>query len=166
MIIPDVMIAWNSKKHSSIGFTPYELMCGSRMVFHPYGDGLQKSDSSQKTTNSELVEELNRNRENLVEKAQIYLKKNREKMKKQYDKKVFNSDISLGDIVFLRKNYVRRGETKKLDPLYEGMWEVIDIRDPNYLLKNRKTGKEKIMHHNELRRRPPKATSSGSLEKV
>ena len=72
MIIPDVMIAWNSKKHSSIRFTPYELMCGSRMVFHPHGDRLQKSDSSQKTTNSALVEELNRNRENLVEKAQIY----------------------------------------------------------------------------------------------
>ena len=31
-------------------------------------------------------------------------------MKKQYEKKVFNSDISFGDITFLRKNYVRRGE--------------------------------------------------------
>ena len=50
-----------------------------------------------------------------------------------------------------------RGETKKLDPLYEEMWEVIDIRGPNYLLKNNKTGKEKIMHHNELRRRPPRS---------
>ena len=123
-IIPDVMIAWNTKKHSSTGFTPYERMCGSRMVFHPHGDRLQKSDSSEKTTNSALVEELSRNRENLVEKAQIYSKKNREKMKKQYDKKVFNSDISSGDIVILRKHYVRRGESKKLNPLYEGMWEV------------------------------------------
>ena len=80
-------------------------------------------------------------------------------MKKQYDKKVFkfNSDISLGDIVFLRKHYGRRGESKKLNPLYEGMWDVIAIRGPNYLLKNGKTGKEKIMHHNELRRRPPRS---------
>ena len=28
-IIPDVMIAWNTKKHLSTGFTPYELMYGS-----------------------------------------------------------------------------------------------------------------------------------------
>ena len=42
-------------------------------------------------------------------------------MKKQYDKKVFKSDISLGDIVFLDKHYVRRGESKKLNPLCEGM---------------------------------------------
>ena len=151
------MIAFNTKKHSSTGFTPYELMCGSRMIFHPHGDRLQKSDSSEKTTNSALVEELSRNRENLVEKAQIYLKKNREEMKKHYDKKVFNFDISLGDIVFLHKHYVRRGESKKLNPLYEGMWEVIDIRGPNYLLQNSKTGKEKTMHHNELRRCPPRS---------
>ena len=94
------MIAWNTKKHSSTGFTPYELMCGSRMVFHPRGDRLQKSDLSEKTTNSALIEELSRNRENLVEKAQLYFKKNREKMKKQYDKKVFYSDISLRDSSF------------------------------------------------------------------
>ena len=78
-------------------------------------------------------------------------------MKKQYDKKVFNSDISLGDIVFLLKHYVRRAESKKLNPLYEGIWEVIDIRGPNYLLKNSKTGKETVMHHNELQRRPPRS---------
>ena len=51
-------------------------------------------------------------------------------MKKPYDKKVFNSDINLGDIVFLRKHYVRIGESKKLNPLYEGMREVMDIRGP------------------------------------
>ena len=61
---------------------------------------------------------------------------------------------------------MRRGESKKLNPLYEGMWEVIDIRGPNYLLRNSKTGKEKIMHHNELRRRPLEATKSGSLENM
>ena len=65
------MIAWNTKKHSSTGFIPYELMCGSRMVFHPHRDRLQKTDSSEKTTSSALVEELSRNRESLVEKAQF-----------------------------------------------------------------------------------------------
>ena len=65
-IIPDLMVAWNTKKHSPTGFTSYELMCGSRMVFHPHRDRLQKSDSSEKTANSALVEELSRNRENLV----------------------------------------------------------------------------------------------------
>ena len=99
-IISYVMIAWNTKKHSSTGFTPYELLCGSRMAFHPHEDRLQKSDSSGKTNNSALLERLCRNRGNLVEKVQIYLNKNREKMKKQYDKKVFNSDISLGNIAF------------------------------------------------------------------
>ena len=69
------------------------------MVFHPHRDRLQKSDSSEKISNSVLVEELNRNRENLVEKAQICFEKNREKMKKRYDKKVFNCDISLGEYI-------------------------------------------------------------------
>ena len=50
-------------------------MCGSRTVFHPHGDRLQKSDSSEKTANSALVEELSRSRENLVEKAQNLFKK-------------------------------------------------------------------------------------------
>ena len=66
----DVMIAWNTKEHSLTGFTPYELMYCSRMVFRPHGDRLQKSDSP-KTTNSALVKELSRNRENLVEKTEI-----------------------------------------------------------------------------------------------
>ena len=52
-IIPDVMITWNTKKHSSTGFTPYELMCGSQIVFHRHGDRLQKSDSLEQTTSSD-----------------------------------------------------------------------------------------------------------------
>ena len=61
---------------------------------------------------------------------------------------------------------MRRGESKKLNPLYEGMWEVMDIRGPNYLLKSSKTWKEKIMHRNELRRHPLEAINSGSLENM
>ena len=57
----------------------------------------------------------------------------------------------VGDWVFIKRNYTRKGESRKLSPLYDNLSEVIEINMPLLHIKNLSNGKTQWRHHNQLK---------------
>ena len=59
--------------------------------------------------------------------VQEELEKTWEKREKQYNKKVNDRKIRLGDKVYCKVEYTKRGENRKLAPKWEGPYRVTSV---------------------------------------
>ena len=105
----------------------------------------------QEPTAEPDAEERIVNKRTLVEKAQNSLASTAEKMKSKYDRNTSQTLLSLGDLVYIRREHTKKGFSKKLSTVYHELSKVVDINHP----KNVKSGKEGWVHHNRLRRKTP-----------
>ena len=132
----------NTNYHESTGFTPYELIFGREArepsvkpleSDHTYGDYLTK-----------LIQRLYE----LNEKARDNLIKSKERNKFYFDKKANPSEINIGDKVLLRIDRNR----KKLEPFFEGPFEVVDVNENNKNITILYKGKRYVVHSDRLRK--------------
>ena len=152
-VVPDVQLAMNTKKHASTKFTPYELM---------YGTEYRKNSNHHKLVNesntnckeSDLAEELKFSMTQNVNKAKENLRKTADRMKMQYDRKIQENDLHIGDLVYIKKHAVKGGESKKLSPLYHSLSKIVDAKPPTYCIENVSNKARKWMHYNELKLKP------------
>ena len=131
----------NTNYHESIGFTPFELIFGRKArepCVKPHKNNI---------TYGEHYAELMKKLHFLNEKARDNLIISKKRNKFYFDKKARPSDVNISDNVFLRIDRSR----KKLEPLHEGPFKVIDVdkksKNVTILYKN----KNYVVHLDRLR---------------
>ena len=104
---------------------------------------------------SSLNEEISNQKNSKIQVAKDNLQEAAGRMKKVYDQHIHEQAIVVGDQVFVKKNAVKPGESKKLSPLYHKLSEVVEVNMPLLRIKNMSTGSVEWRHHNQLKKRNP-----------
>lgn len=140
------MFTYNTTPHSTTSYTPFELVYGHKaslpsnlkqepILNYNYDDYL--NDLKYKLQYSHKIAH-----ENILNKKY--------NSKEQYDQRSNNQDFQVGDKVLLHDETVRRGRSKKLDPIWVGPYTIISKDSPvNYTIN---TGRRNLqVHANRLK---------------
>ena len=142
-ILPQVAAAYNSSVHSTTGFTPFQMAHGAAM---------------RTVTDAEFdfVDLRNRSYNRYLEKLKMRL----EEVHRQATEKIQTeqagrtvepeSNFQVGDTVWCR-NFLRpAGVRGKLEQKFEGPYEVMQVKPPDYVIKKGK--KKRLVHGAHLKR--------------
>ena len=168
-LLPDVQLAMNNKRHAATKHTPTELMFGE--TTRPIRSDDTTMSSNRKppecSANS-LNEETSLQKQFKIRRAQEHLQEAANNMKKHYDQSAHEYTVSVGDQVYVKKNAVRRGESRKLSPLFHNLSEVVEVEMPLIRIKNLSSGQIQWRHHNQLKKRIPisQTTSNSKNSRV
>ena len=72
------------------------------------------------------------------------------RQKRLYDLKIHQRLFDVGDLVYKRNTSLKKGEMKKLNPLYAGPFVVVKVLSPA-LYKVRDQKKSQVLHHDKLK---------------
>ena len=127
--IPFVIIAYNTRKHSTTGFSPYNLMFGRLMNhFEDY------QDTGEQLSLTKRIEEIKNQYENLQPDAKANIEKRQAQQKIQQDKshKVVEERFNEGELVTLKSLKIRG----KMQPPYYGTYRITGhTKNGNYTLE-------------------------------
>lgn len=144
--IPFAIFTFNTTPHTNTGYTPHELVYGTRIKLP-----ISLKNKPQAVYNYDnYVFELKYLLQKTHEIARANQIQNKEKSKQQYDKKINEKTFKIGDKV-LMKNLNIQGQGRKLNQIYNGPYEVIGIPSNTNTEINIR-GKNKIYHNNILKR--------------
>ena len=132
-IVPEVQLAMNKKQHSATKHSPFELLYGET-----------------KNTN---FEERGYMKKKYIDEAKTNLHQTAAQMKKQYDKKSSETELNIGDKVYVKRNFVKKGASKKLSTMFYDLSDITECNHPIYKIKSISTQQEKWVHHNRLRKK-------------
>ena len=94
----------NNKEHIVTRHTTYELMYGENPKHKATPNLRLGTLTSPDCPRADLAEEMEAKKERQIKKAQEHLQEAAGTMKKQYDSRVHQYDINVGDQVFVKKN--------------------------------------------------------------
>ena len=153
-LLPELVFALNCSESKATQSIPYEVVFGRKPIL-PLDVLLTCDDEyvpDDVITPSSYTEELNLQLkvifENVIEKLHI----SKEKMQKEYNKKIRFNDYSNGEKVWLKKRFYKTDENRKLSPRRNGPW-IVNCKLPNgvnFQITNEKTKEVKIVHHDRL----------------
>ena len=145
--------AYNSTVHSSTGFSPYWLMVERKqrlVVDLNLGTNLPELGLS---SSSKYIQDLERRLQWSYKLAQEHMKKQAEKAKKYYDRRVRCSKLRPGDLVLI-KRFGFRGKHKIQDKWENQVYEVLESCHSSPLVfrlrREDGTGGIRTLHRNHL----------------
>lgn len=137
--------AYNSAKHESSKFSPFEVMFGSRAVLPVDFDGARASEGEllvMEDFNDEELEKMMEERRVRLEVVQANILAAQERQKEQYDRKHSNPDVFRVGSLVLKKDFTREKHAggkldhKWLGPyrisgvLGRGLYRLEDVKNP------------------------------------
>ena len=146
-LLPEVQLALNQKEHSATKHTPFQLLYGEL----------------KNTNHEERAYMKNKS----VKEAKSNLNQAAARMKKQYDKNSVETQLRIGDYVYVKRNFVKKGVSKKLSTMFYDLSTITEVNHPIYKIKSENTKQEKWLHHNRLKKRgilQPDETSQPTIE--
>ena len=153
-ILADVQLAMNNKTHAATKHTPAELMFGdNRLRTGATSTTVDQDYQTPDCATSNQAEETGFQKRRMIGDAQANLQYAAYRMKKSYDENVHEQVITAGDQVFLKKNAVKKGESRKLSPLFHNLSEVLEVNMPLLKIRNMANGSVQWRHHNQLKKR-------------
>ncbi|KAL0130248.1 hypothetical protein PUN28_002086 [Cardiocondyla obscurior] len=130
--VPYAMFAYNTTPHTATGYTPFELVYGHQATLPTALATAPRNTYTYDDYAQELRERLRAS--NTI--AKEHLKKEKEKSKTNFDKKIRERKFRIGDQVLLHDETVRRGRSKKLEAQWIGPYTVIEkCGEVNYKIK-------------------------------
>lgn len=147
--LPLATFVYNTTRHSSTQFTPYELIFGRKANL----PGILQKPPPEPNYNEyeDFVEELTHRLQETQQLARKTLIKAKEKEKKTFDKQENDISFKPGDMVLLRDESIRRGRSRKLSPPFIGPYVIEGISGVNCKLRINKRGKTMTVHKNRLK---------------
>ena len=141
-------MAYRTSLHESTGFTPFFLLHGRDPVL-PMDTLLRPKF---KYLGEDYVPCMLQRLSHAYATAQQNLVDAREKNKRRLNHKSSLPEYKVGDAVFYFDKAVRPGETAKFSLLWKPYFRVISQTSPvNYRIRNQLTGKERLVHAENLR---------------
>jgi hypothetical protein len=128
--LPALAISYNTSYHSTIAYTPFELLFWEKARFPSFpNEDIQKLHYG-KTSVAECFNLLQK----LREKVHQFASEHVEKSKQYFDKDASAHKLQIGDKVLISNNF-STGKNPKLAPAFKGPAEIIDINYPNAKVK-------------------------------
>ena len=84
-------------------------------------------------------------------------------MKQKYDRKAHDVVINVEDEIYVKKQYVRKGESKKLNVVYHDLSRVLEVCAPIVKVQSVASGRVHWRHHNQLKLKPRKVNQETQL---
>ena len=146
--------SYNATRHDSTGYSPYFLMFGRhpRLAVDAYL-GLNSSEEPGSPSREHYATKLKKRLQFAYKVASKEAEKSAEQHKAQYDKKVRESTLDIGDRVLIR-NVGLKGKNKLADKWDKDPYVVIDIPDKSVPVfrvgKESGSGTVKTLHRNML----------------
>lgn len=138
--LPYACFCYNTTPHTSSGFTPYELVYGQKPMIP---SSIHRAPTC--TNFDDYDKELKHRLQSAWRIAMDHIDQSKETSKGHYDKNSRPKEFKIGDQVLYR-NQTRSG---KLDQLWDGPFEIVDVSDVNSKIKIKL--KEKNVHNNDLK---------------
>ena len=127
--LPFALYAYRGAVHETTKETPFFMVYGR----DPNGptetavkEWVEKKEYVKKYT-EEIVERLEAARSRIVKEA----KKNKERVKKEYDKRRIESDYRIGDLVWMRSKEKEMGQHHKMAKRWTGPFRIFAIHEEN-----------------------------------
>ena len=135
-LLPEVIRAYNSRKHHTTGVTPDSLMFNR--------EAKTKVDRLFNLDRIELDAEIN------TSIARINREAETKRIKRYYDRKRSDAVLKPNELVLWHVQEQGRGKSKKLNQKWRGPYRVIEVNHPKVKLKDC-NGKEKEVHLNHVK---------------
>jgi hypothetical protein len=132
-ILPEIMFVYHSGKHSTTGFTPFELMRGytaREPLSLLFGGTVEERRVERSHDVDAYVEETAERYARIKESAAINRNNNQEKQRRQTNRKEHDT-VNVGDFVMVANNAARRFEGR-----YRGPFRVTERLGSNCKLDN------------------------------
>lgn len=144
---PFAMFTFNTSVHSSTDHMPFELLYG----FTPTLPTSITSPPNKQTNNyDDYLLNLQHKLKSSKKLAKDFILKSKKKNKGYYDKGARVLEIKAGDKVLLRNEKVSVGLSRKLSPLWKGLYMVVSrLSSTNVVVRVGK--KDTVVHVNRLR---------------
>lgn len=151
--VPSLVHAYNATKHESTTFTPFFLMFGRhpRLAIDAYL-GIDPNDHDGKGPKTVFASELRKRLNYAYELASAEANKSSRRYKAQYDSKVRDSTLKVGDRVLVR-NVGLKGKQKLANRWESSPYVVISQPNPEipvYKLRQEDGRKVRTLHRNML----------------
>lgn len=146
--LPYAVSAYNSSEHTSVGYTPHQVVFGNAMR-SPFECVARHSGG----LNEGYVPELEKKLKRMWEICRNNSKRARRRQEKQYNKQAKDVKYHCGQWVYLSDQSARTGQARKLTKLWRGPYEVIGVIPPT-CVKLRLPNRVVLVHKNRLKPHP------------
>jgi hypothetical protein len=141
--LPFACFMFNTTPHSITLYSPYELLFGRRCnipgELEQEVQPLYNYDDIVKVIKYKMQESHHIARKNLMQ--------FKERQRARTQSKEFNEDIKVNDLILLKKEQRKH----KLDPVWEGPYEVKELRYPNLIIQRVGKRKREKVHMNQVK---------------
>jgi len=135
--LPQLIYAYNTRKHCTTGVTPYSLMFNREA----------RNNLDREFDLERVVIDAESN--NLI--ARRNRDKQMDRMKEYYDRRANQATFQPGELVVWHVHEQGLGKSRKLNQRWQGPFRVDEIKRPNLVLSDC-NGKTKLIHMNHVKR--------------
>ena len=140
------IFSYNTTPHTVTKFTPYELVFGRKSNL----PSLLTNCNDPIYTFEDYLTELKTKLQHSFNIARDRILDYKERNKTYYDKKAKPQWYEIGNSVMLQKETFAIDKSKKLQPRYEGPYEILEIQPPNCIIRFKNNKKLKV-HFNRIK---------------
>ncbi|KAL4153185.1 hypothetical protein QTP88_001018 [Uroleucon formosanum] len=145
-LIPYALFVYNLAEYTSTGYQPYTLLYGRELII-PVN---LKSNPEPRYNYDDYLYDLKQKMQESHKIAKERLIKKKLKSKSNYDKNAHSDELHVKDFILLKDNT----QKNKLNSLWKGPYEVLEILDTENIIIQR--GRNKVtVHKNDVKRMPP-----------
>ena len=157
--LPLLMLGYRSQEHSALGYSPYFLIFG-REPRLPVEAEFEVPIATKSQTVADYVDNLRENLRVAHKHALATSDASHGRNKRFYDKKLNEFSYKEGDLVFLFKAVVPRGQYYKFVRPWKPAVIVAKVGDLNYRIRVVGSRKTLLVHHNRLKPRSESVVTS------
>lgn len=148
--LPTILLAYRTSIHETTSATPFELMFG-RQARIP--EDVMYSLPTSASTPSQYAAQLRRRLSDAYDRVRAFSKRQQDRQRDVYDRRVRGEPYSIGDRVMLHEPAVPRGHSRKFHRPWKGPYWIVRVLGPTvYRIQDcTHPRRKKVVHFNRLK---------------